>query len=140
MRSVMTFSLHSASISRILELSQKVFYVLVGCTCATVQWRDTFLFSQVLKDKLVFQGLRKLWVKNIISRRTLWRFNSTFGSSQSASSAYKRFKKLFSWAARVLLCSEGIQFYFYRFFVLFLVKFPRLQNQKITWVLKLLVA
>ena len=40
--------------------------------------------------------------------RTLWHFNSMFGSSQSASSAYQRFKNLFSWAAHVLLCSEGI--------------------------------
>ena len=43
-----------------------------------------------------FWSLR-LWrlivVKNIIYRRTLWHFNSTFGSSLSASSAYQRFTK-----------------------------------------------
>ena len=36
---------------------------------------------------------RLLEAKNIISRRTLWHFNSTFGSSHSASSAYQRFTK-----------------------------------------------
>ena len=40
-------------------------------------------------------GPPRLWrlleAKNIISWRTLWHFNSTFGSSLSASSAYLRF-------------------------------------------------
>ena len=36
---------------------------------------------------------RLLEAKNIISRRTLWHFNSMFGSSLSASSAYQRFTK-----------------------------------------------
>ena len=36
---------------------------------------------------------RLLEAKNIISRRTLWHFNSMFGSSHSASSAYQRFTK-----------------------------------------------
>ena len=31
--------------------------------------------------------------ENIISRRTLWHFNSMFGSSHSASSAYQRLTK-----------------------------------------------
>ena len=56
-----------------------------------VGWRVRYI-------QLYFWPLR-LWrlleAKKIISRGTLWHFNSTFGSSLSASSAYQRFTKTF---------------------------------------------
>ena len=54
------------------------------------------LVANVLHDNMDNHfWLLRLWrlieAKNIISRCTLWHFNSTFGSSLNASSAYQRF-------------------------------------------------
>ena len=63
--------------------------------CETIHPEENLILMNLLQMSCVITWAWSFLIKakNIISQHTLWHFNSTFGSSLSASSAYQRFNK-----------------------------------------------